>query len=124
MPVLAQGELATYRAAILTPSASHPDMFTSTLRRLSAFVAIYLALQLGAAFAAPAEQRDLEARATPAAPHFAVYADTYQSGVTGPPAVSSITVRCLSLYINFLLAHRTMFTTGLERLVSFTKLLM
>ena len=90
--------------------------FSFGTRRVAALFGICVALQLGAAFAAPAEfeglgqkardvladltpmarpveVRDLEARATPAAPHFVVYADQYQSGVTGPPAVSAVTVR-------------------------------
>jgi hypothetical protein len=39
------------------------------------------------------QPRDLEARAIPAAPYFVVYGDAYVSGQTGPPPVSSITVR-------------------------------
>ncbi|TBU38070.1 glycoside hydrolase family 18 protein [Dichomitus squalens] len=65
-------------------------MFAFVFRRLSAFVAFYLTIQLSAVIAAPLEQRDLEARATPSAPHFVVYADQSQSGVTGPPAVSNV----------------------------------
>ncbi|PBK99462.1 glycoside hydrolase [Armillaria gallica] len=34
--------------------------------------------------------RSILERATPAAPHWVVYADAYQQGVTGPPPVSSI----------------------------------
>ncbi|KAK0488964.1 glycoside hydrolase family 18 protein [Armillaria novae-zelandiae] len=34
--------------------------------------------------------RSILERATPAAPHWAVYADAFQSGVTGPPATSAI----------------------------------
>lgn len=34
--------------------------------------------------------RSILERATPAAPHWVVYADAYQSGVTGPPATSAI----------------------------------
>ncbi|KAI1792511.1 glycoside hydrolase family 18 protein [Ganoderma leucocontextum] len=66
-------------------------MVASILRRLSAFVAVYLALHFAAVLAAPVEERALQARAAPAAPHFVVYADAYQSGVTGPPAVSAVT---------------------------------
>ncbi len=36
--------------------------------------------------------RGILERATPAAPHWVVYADAYQQGVTGPPPVSSIKV--------------------------------
>ncbi|TFK80763.1 glycoside hydrolase family 18 protein [Polyporus arcularius HHB13444] len=71
-------------------------MFSSSIRRIAAFLAAYLLIGV---LAAPLEsfnqtlsfeQRDLAARATPAAPHFAIYADQYQSGVTGPPATSAI----------------------------------
>ncbi|KAK0446752.1 glycoside hydrolase family 18 protein [Armillaria borealis] len=34
--------------------------------------------------------RNILERATPAAPHWVVYADAYQQGVTGPPAASAI----------------------------------
>ncbi len=71
-------------------------MFASVVRRLSAFVAVYLALQLAAVIAAPLEERDLEDRSAPSAPHFVVYADSYQPGVTGPPAVSALKVRPVS----------------------------
>ncbi|KAK0217904.1 glycoside hydrolase family 18 protein [Armillaria fumosa] len=36
--------------------------------------------------------RSILERATPAAPHWVVYADAFQSGVTGPPAASAIKV--------------------------------
>ncbi len=74
-------------------------MFSSSIRRIAAFLAAYLLIGV---LTAPLEsfnqtlsfeQRDLAARATPAAPHFAIYADQYQSGVTGPPATSAIKVR-------------------------------
>ena len=89
-------------------------MFLSAIRRITALVGICLALQLGSVLAAPAafegldqKARDvlkdltpmgraIEARATPAAPYFVVYADQYQSGVTGPPAVSAVTVSSTS----------------------------
>ena len=90
-------------------------MFPSRVRCIATLVGIFLTLQLGSVWAVPTafegldkkardvladltpmgralDQHDLEARATPAAPHFVVYADQYQSGVTGPPAVSAITV--------------------------------
>lgn len=38
------------------------------------------------------QARDVLARATPAAPHFVVYADSYVSGTNGPPATSAVTV--------------------------------
>ncbi|KAM5540643.1 hypothetical protein V8D89_005674 [Ganoderma adspersum] len=66
-------------------------MVASVIRRLSAFVAVFLAFHLAAVLAAPVEERALQARAAPAAPHFVVYADAYQPGVTGPPAVSAVT---------------------------------
>ena len=69
------------------------DMFSFVVRRFSAFAAVYLALQLAAVVAAPLEERDLEARSAPSAPHFVVYADAYQAGVTGPPPVSALKVR-------------------------------
>ncbi|KAI1793540.1 glycoside hydrolase family 18 protein [Ganoderma leucocontextum] len=65
-------------------------MFASVFRHLSAFVAVLLALQLAAVVAAPLEEHDLEALATPPSPRFVVYADSYQPGVTGPPAVSAL----------------------------------
>jgi len=37
------------------------------------------------------DAREVLRRATPAAPHFVVYADAYDSSTTGPPAVSAIT---------------------------------
>ena len=80
-------------------------MFASVFRRLSAFVAFYLALHLTAVIAVPLEQRDLEARATPAAPHFVVYADQGQSGVTGPPAVSDVNVCRVSHICYFVLSR-------------------
>ena len=73
-------------------------MFSTSFRRIAAFLTVYL---LVGVIAAPLEnfnqtlsyeKRDLASRATPAAPHFAVYADSYQPGVTGPPAVSAIRV--------------------------------
>ncbi|KAM5534676.1 hypothetical protein V8D89_011688 [Ganoderma adspersum] len=65
-------------------------MFSFVVRRFSAFAAVYLALQLAAVVAAPLEERDIEARSAPSAPHFVVYADAYQAGVTGPPPVSDL----------------------------------
>lgn len=94
-------------------------MVASILRRLSAFVAVYLALHFAAVLAAPVEERALQARAAPSAPHFVVYADSYQPGVTGPPAVSAVTVRRFthSLFVSSL---TTAFVhVGLQRLVSF-----
>ncbi|KAF9266947.1 glycoside hydrolase [Marasmius fiardii PR-910] len=42
-------------------------------------------------FDGPDQQaRDIVARATPAAPHFVVYADTYVQGTNGPPPVAQI----------------------------------
>ena len=73
-------------------------MFATSFRRIAAFMAAYLLL---GAIAAPysyqaanstLESRDLEARATQAAPHFAIYGDKYIPGVTGPPSVSGIKV--------------------------------
>lgn len=47
----------------------------------------------GTSFDGLSEQaRNVLARATPAAPHFVIYADAYDSGVTGPPPVASIKV--------------------------------
>jgi hypothetical protein len=43
--------------------------------------------------------RDILARATPAAPRFAVYSDRFVSGLTGPPAVSQVTVCFLTACI-------------------------
>ncbi|PIL25116.1 hypothetical protein GSI_13005 [Ganoderma sinense ZZ0214-1] len=65
-------------------------MFTFVLRRLSAFVAVYLALQLTDVVAAPLEERGVEVRSAPSAPHYVVYADAFQPGVVGPPPVSDL----------------------------------
>nr|VWO96993.1 Chitinase [Ganoderma boninense] len=65
-------------------------MFTSVLRRLFAFAAAYLALQFAAVVAAPLEERGLEVRSAPSAPHYVVYADLFQPGVVGPPPVSDL----------------------------------
>ncbi|KAH9940901.1 glycoside hydrolase family 18 protein [Epithele typhae] len=65
-------------------------MFATPLRRFFGLVTFYLVLQMSSVTAIPYGVRALEARATQAAPHFVAYADKYQSGVTGPPAVSAI----------------------------------
>lgn len=70
---------------------------------LTLFTSILLALHVAAApmnateFEGLGEQaRDIIGRAkrlAPAAPHFVIYADRYQSGVTGPPPVASVKVQ-------------------------------
>ncbi|KAI0731316.1 glycoside hydrolase family 18 protein [Earliella scabrosa] len=74
-------------------------MLASTFRRIAAFMAVYLLLGVVAAPFDSREtyanstalvQRDLEARAPQAAPHFVVYGDKYIPGVTGPPTVAEI----------------------------------
>ena len=94
-------------------------MVASVLRRLSALVAVLLAFHLAAVLAAPLEKRALQARAAPAAPHFVVYADAYQPGVTGPPAVSAVTVcRLTDLMSSSSLTTAILSYPGLQRLVS------
>lgn len=94
-------------------------MVASVLRRLSALVAVLLAFHLAAVLAAPLEERALQARAAPAAPHFVVYADAYQPGVTGPPAVSAVTVcRLTRLMSSSSLTNTILSYPGLQRLVS------
>ncbi len=97
---------------------SRLNMVASVLRRLSAFVAVYLAFHLAAVLAAPVEERALQARAAPSAPHFVVYADSYQPGVTGPPAVSAVTVRPANHLICGPTCSQLPFYVGLQRLVS------
>ena len=76
-------------------------MLASTFRRIAAFMAVYLLLGVVAAPFDSREtyanstalvERDLEARAPQAAPHFVVYGDKYIPGVTGPPTVAEIRV--------------------------------
>lgn len=50
-------------------------------------------------------------RATPAPPHFVVYADAYDPTTTGPPAVSAIQVRDSSL--GFTLENLYSMVTGI-----------
>ncbi|KAK7061022.1 hypothetical protein VNI00_000757 [Paramarasmius palmivorus] len=48
------------------------------------------------------QAREILARATPAAPHWVVYADTYVQGTNGPPPVSALkgfNVFCLSFLL-------------------------
>ena len=81
-------------------------MFTSVLRRLFAFAAVYLALQSAAVVAAPLEERGLEVRSAPSAPHYVVYADIFQPGVVGPPPVSDLKVRRVVHFPRLSSAHR------------------
>ena len=46
------------------------------------------------------DAREILRRATPAAPHFVVYADSYDPSTTGPPAVSAIKVMLSSLNLS------------------------
>ena len=85
-------------------------MFSSSTASV-ALAALCFTLQLGSVLATPAafdglsqKARDVLADLTPMAhapvrrdvqdpPHFVIYADKYESGVTGPPPVADVTVR-------------------------------
>lgn len=88
-------------------------MFASIVRCLSVFAVVCLALQHGTVVAALVDERDLQAREIPSAPHFVVYADSYQPGVIGPPPVSDLKVRFAVLFnsfrllMNFILCRAT-----------------
>ena len=108
---------------------SRLTMFSSTLFRFLAAATLFAIQFIGVVHSAPTsglnatafegldhQARDILARATPAAPHFAIYSDKWVSS-SGPPSPSTINVRkATSLHID--LTNQRLNFTGLQRIVS------